>query len=75
MLSSRNDFIQAIAEQMASCADKAVECWMAELDSVLADPALTTLDRLQAVNAVISRYKQLTGKSRLDMRQPNRALA
>jgi hypothetical protein len=59
------DFIDAIAQQMSSCADKAVERWMAELDSVLDDPALTTLGRLQAVAAVVARYKMLTGKTSL----------
>jgi len=41
-----------------TCVDKAVECWMAEFDSVLQDPRLTTLGRLQAIGAVVERYKR-----------------
>ena len=41
---------------------------MAEFDSVLQDPRLTTLGRLQAIGAVVERYKHATGKSQLRKR-------
>jgi hypothetical protein len=37
--------------------------WMAEFDSVLQDPHLTTLGRLQAMNAIVTRYHQLRGQA------------
>jgi len=50
---------------MVTWVDKAVECWMAEFESVLQDPRLTTLGRLQAVGDVLARYKRVTGKEHL----------
>jgi hypothetical protein len=59
------DFVQMIASEMSSCVDRAVERWMAEFDSVLNNPRLTTLGRLQAVRELVARYKNVTGKSEL----------
>jgi hypothetical protein len=64
----QRDFVNAIAAEMVTCVDKAVECWMAEFDSVLQDPRLTTQDRLQAIGEVVERYKHVTGKSQLRKR-------
>jgi hypothetical protein len=57
------DFVQLIAAEMSTCVDRAVALWMAEFDSVLNDPRLTTLGRLQGVRNVIERYKDVTGKN------------
>jgi len=57
------DFVEMIAVEMSSCVDRAVERWMAEFDSALNNPRLTTLGRLQAVRDVVARYKNLTGKN------------
>jgi len=54
----QKDFVDAIVAEIVTCVDKAVECWMAEFDSVLQDPRLTTLGRLQAIGAVVERYKR-----------------
>ena len=61
----QKEFVNAIAAEMVTCVDKAVECWMAEFDSVLQDPHLTTLGRLQAMGDVLARYKRVTGKAQL----------
>ena len=55
------EFVEVIAEQVASCVDNAVELWMSEFESVLDDPHLTTLGRLQAMRAIVARYQQLRG--------------
>ena len=64
----QKEFVNAIAAEMVTCVDKAVECWMAEFDSVLQDPHLTTLGRLQAIDDVLARYKRVTGKAQLRKR-------
>jgi len=61
----QKDFVNAVAAEMVTWVDKAVECWMAEFESVLQDPRLTTLGRLQAVGDVLARYKRVTGKEHL----------
>jgi hypothetical protein len=59
------DFIEAVASEMAFGIDQAVECWLAPIDRALSNRQLTTLDRLNAVQQVIQKYKQLTGKMQL----------
>lgn len=59
------DFVEMIAVEMSSCVDRAVERWMSDVDSVLNNPRLTTLGRLQAIRDVVARYKNITGKEQL----------
>jgi hypothetical protein len=58
---SEREFVDAVADQVASCVEQAVDRWMAEFDSILQDPHLTTLGRLQAIDSVVTRYRQLRG--------------
>jgi len=60
------DFIALVASELACGVDKAVECWMAQVEQALFDPSLTSLGRLTAAREVILRYKHLTGKERLE---------
>jgi hypothetical protein len=59
------DFVSVVAEEIASGVDRAVECWMPQVEGALNDVHLTTLGRLYAVQAVMKRYKELTGKAQL----------
>jgi hypothetical protein len=45
--------------------ERAVECWMAEIEDALTDMHLTSLGRLNAVCDIVNEYKQLTGKTEL----------
>jgi hypothetical protein len=63
------DFVDAIAVEMASKIDVAVESWMAEVELALNDPALTTLGRMNAAKEVLDQYKNLTGKKQLQSRR------
>jgi hypothetical protein len=67
------EFVDAIAEQVASCVDDAVERWMAEFDSVLQDPHLTALGKLQAITAIVARYRHLRGRGESPMHRTTRA--
>jgi hypothetical protein len=66
--------ITVIAQEMSCAVDRSVEYWMAQLDEVLTDTRLTTLGRLNAVSAILARYKRLTGKSQLRSRQPGESI-
>ncbi len=66
---AEKELLEAIAEQVTSCVDEAVKRWMAEFDSVLQDPHLTTLGRLQAMSAIVARYHYLRGEAEVT-RQP-----
>ncbi len=69
---AEREFVEAIAEQVASCADEAVRRWMAEFDSVLQDPHLTTLGRLQAITAIVASYRHSRGGMNTECTQPRR---
>lgn len=68
LITSR-DFVNAIAVEVATKIDVAVESWMAEVENALNDPALTTLGRMNAAKDVLSQYKNLTGKQQLQSRR------
>jgi len=60
--------MDAIIGEMALGVDRAVECWMSQIDDILSDSRLTSLGRLQAVRQVVEKYKHLTGKEELQRR-------
>ena len=64
------DLITVIAQEMSCAVERSMEYWMAQLDEALTDTRLTTLGRLNAVSAIVARYKQFTGKSQLRSRRP-----
>ena len=63
------DFVDAIAVEVATKIDVAVESWMAAIEQALNDPALTTLGRMNAAKDVLAEYKNLTGKQQLHSRR------
>lgn len=63
------NLVEIIATEMASGVDRAVECWMSQIDQALGDVRLTSLGRLQAVKQIVERYKDLTGKAQLRGRE------
>ena len=65
---NQNVLLDAIVREMASGVDKAVECWMAQIEQIFDDTRLTTLGRMNAIHAVVQHYKQLTGKDHLTSR-------
>jgi hypothetical protein len=54
---------------MAVGVDRAVECWMLQIEQALTDLHLTSLGRLNAVRGIVDDYKQLTGKAQLQNRR------
>lgn len=62
------DFVSVVAGEIASSVDAAVEFWMAQVEGALNDDRLTTLGRMNAVGAVLTQYKQLTGKTEIQGR-------
>lgn len=61
--------MDTIASEMASGVERAVDCWMSQVEQALTDPRLTTLGRMNAVREIVDRYKSLTGKKELDCRR------
>ena len=59
------DLVEVIASEMSVGVERAVECWMSEIEQALTDIHLTSLGRLNAVCEIVEEYKQLTGKTQL----------
>jgi hypothetical protein len=59
------DLVDVIASEMSVGVERAVECWMSEIEQALTDGHLTSLGRLNAVCEILEEYKQLTGKTQL----------
>jgi len=66
--SANAGFVSLLAAEMASGVERAVECWLAQVEHALTDTQLTTLGRLNAVRDILDRYKTLTGKTKLNGR-------
>jgi hypothetical protein len=62
------DFLEVVVSEMAVGVERAVECWMAQIEQALTDIHLTSLGRLNAVREILDQYKNLTGKAQLERR-------
>jgi hypothetical protein len=60
--------VEVIASEIAVGVDRAVECWMSQIEHALTDVHLTSLGRLNAVREILDEYKHLTGKAQLQGR-------
>lgn len=67
--SANADFVGFLAAEMSSAVERAVECWLAQVEHALTDTQLTTLGRLNAVREILDKYKCLTGKMSLEGRK------
>ena len=63
------EFVSAVATEMASGVEMAVECWMTQFEEAFTNTRLTTLGRLNAVGEILDQYKRLTGKTQLECRR------
>lgn len=59
------DLVNIIASEMAAGVERAVECWMGQIERALTNVQLTSLGRLNAVREIVGNYKKMTGKTAL----------
>jgi hypothetical protein len=62
------DLVNVIASEMSIGVERAVECWLSEIEQAVTDIHLTSLGRLNAVCDILNEYKKLTGKAQLSHR-------
>jgi len=68
-IATSTDVIDLIAAEIAIGVERAVECWMSQIDQVLTDGHLTSLGRLNAIRTLVDEYKFSTGKLQLKDRR------
>ncbi|MGA8493134.1 MAG: hypothetical protein WB711_22115 [Terriglobales bacterium] len=64
-MATASDVIDVIAAEVAIGVERAVDCWMSQIEEVLSDVHLTSLGRLNAVRNILDEYKYSTGKTQL----------
>jgi len=69
------EFVDFVYTEMSQAASAAVDRWISEIDAALNDPHLTTLGRLNAVQQVVERYKQVTGRTEFESKPTTVRLA
>lgn len=50
------ELIEAVVGEMHEGIERAVDYWMAQIRSVLLDPYLTTLGRMDAIKEIVNQY-------------------
>ena len=61
--------VDVIAGEMARGVERAVDCWMSQIEQAVTDVHLTSLGRLNAVTDIVQAYKSLTGTVHLKGRK------
>jgi hypothetical protein len=61
--------VEVIASEMARGVERAVDCWMSQIEQAVTDVHLTSLGRLNAVTDILQTYKSLTGRIQLTGRK------
>jgi 3-hydroxy-3-methylglutaryl CoA synthase len=69
MITREDQFLNTVAAEIVSGVESVVECWMAQIDEVYHDTQLTTFGRMNAIRSIVDKYKQQTGKDRLQCRR------
>lgn len=59
------EFVNIIASEMSSGVERAVGCWLTQIEEILLDENITAAGKVRATEAVIQNYKRITGKSDL----------
>lgn len=68
------NLVNVIASEMASGVERAVDCWMAQVEHAMTDVRLTTLGRVNAVRQILETYKRVTGRQQLQGRPSSSAV-
>lgn len=64
------DFIEAVASEMASGIQAAVDCWMSKVEAAFNNQHLTTLGRVQKIQDILAEYRRVCGKPELTCPRP-----
>ena len=60
---AKSDFVNLVAEEIVAGIDYATEYWLARVEQELTAANVSCMDRIQAVQRVLSEYRDVTGKA------------
>lgn len=62
---SRTDFVSVVAQEISSGIDRALQYWLGRIEVEVVDRSLTTDERLDAIEGILTEYKMRSGKAEL----------
>lgn len=63
--STRTDFVSLVAEEISSGIDRALQYWLGRIELELADRSLSTAERIDGIEEILTEYKIRSGKAEL----------
>jgi hypothetical protein len=61
--STRTDFVSMVAEEISSGIDRALQYWLGRIELEVVDRSLSTAERIDAIEGILTEYKIRTGKA------------
>lgn len=61
--STRTDFVSMVAEEISSGIDRALQYWLGRIELEVVDRSLTTDERIDAIEQILTEYKMRSGKA------------
>ena len=62
---THKDFVSLVVEEIATGIDNALDYWLGRIDQELADPSLTSIEQVRAIQRILREYRTTTGKLQL----------
>jgi hypothetical protein len=60
---TRTDFVSVVAQEISSGIDRALQYWLGRIEVEVADRSLTTDERVDAIQGILTEYKMRSGKA------------
>jgi hypothetical protein len=60
---TRNDFVSIVAGEISSGIDCALQYWLGRIEVEVVDRSLTTAERIDAIEGILTEYKMRSGKA------------
>jgi len=60
---TRTDFVSIVAGEISSGIDRALQYWLGRIEVEVVDRSLTTAERIDAIEGILTEYKMRSGKA------------
>jgi len=61
---TRTDFVSMVAGEISSGIDRALQYWLGRIELEVVDRSLTTAERIDAIEGILTEYKMRSGKAK-----------
>lgn len=60
---TKSDFVSMVAGEISTGIDRALQCWLGRIELEVVDRSLTTAERIDAIEGILTEYKMRRGKA------------